>query len=242
MSLFLACLTKNKHFTIPLLRPWLFLGISTDLKAMTGNEVEIGTRGDWQALTGQGFGWEVSVYYMALKHEILSTADPASGGDTNIAFNADKTIHAGLEALLSADIPVALGHQFSPKITLTYNHFKFKQDALYGNNTIANAPRFMVNSEWLYRQDSGFYIGPTLDWLGSRYVDYANTKKIAGYHLFGFKLGIAKERWNIYFDARNLNNKRYISTISIVDVYTAGSRYINSGAPRAFYMGWSYRY
>lgn len=165
-----------------------------------------------------------------------------NNNETNIAFNADKTVHSGLESLFALDWQLVQGHFFSPKVILTYNHFKFKNSDVYGNNTIANAPRFIVKTDWLYRQHNGFYIGPSLDWLGSRYVDYANSQKVSGYHLFGFKVGLSRESFDIYLEGKNLNNKHYVSTISIYDQLPANARYINSGSPRAFYAGFSIRY
>lgn len=218
------------------------LGLEADLKAITGNELEIGARGDWKDGKNQQLQWEVSAYYMQLKNEILSFADANNGGDTNIAFNADKTVHAGLESFVSGQIALADQHYFSPKLTFTYNHFKFRNDSRYGNNILANAPNFIINSEWLYRHNKGFYAGPTLDWVGRRYVDYANTKRISGHHLLGFKLGLIKESWNIYAEARNINNTRHVSTLSIADTFEEGSRFINPGSPRAFYLGWRVSY
>ena len=57
-----------------------------------------------------------------------------------------RTVHAGVEAVVGASL--ALGdrgtHRLEPLVSLTLNHFKFKNDTAYGNNRLPAAPRYAI--------------------------------------------------------------------------------------------------
>ena len=42
----------------------------------------------------------------------------------------------------------------------------------------------------LYRHASGFYAGPTFDFIGRRYADFANSYSVDGYELMGLRAGV----------------------------------------------------
>ena len=106
--------------------------------------------------------WDVSVYYTALRDEILSIDDPDAPG-TSLSANIDKTTHAGIEALLGASFELgAGGHRIEPLISATYNAFSFDSDPVYGDNRLPSAPRWFARGEVLYRHASGFSAGPDI--------------------------------------------------------------------------------
>src|SRR5690606_10372043 len=126
------------------------------LDAMHGNVVEIGLRGD-----AASWRWDVSLYYAGIRDEILSIDDPAPPG-TSLSANIDRTIHAGLEALLGASFPFGDGkHRIEPLVSVSWNAFSFDDDPVYGDNDLPAAPSHAVRGEVMYRNDRGFFAGPT---------------------------------------------------------------------------------
>jgi iron complex outermembrane recepter protein len=217
-------------------------GIALD--AMKGEVFEIGGRGDQLLSHNNKWGWDVSAYYARLRDEILSTDDPNAPG-TSITGNVDNTIHAGIEALLNAEFALddAGHHRLTPLISLSWNHFKFNNDELYGDNYLPAAPKLSLRSEVMYRNNTGFYAGPTMEFVGDRYVDFANTYKISSHTLFGLKAGWSDEHLKVFAEVRNLFDRDYIAThsVSVLDPAEADPAVLNPGAPVSAYLGFEYR-
>lgn len=212
----------------------------TALDPMHGTVVETGLRGG----TRRGetrLTWDVSAYYTALRDEILSVDDPAASG-TALSTNIDRTTHAGIEALVGASFALAGGHRIEPLLSVTLNAFSFDSDPAYGDNRLPAAPRYFARGEVLYRHASGFYIGPTFDFVGRRYVDFANSYDVGGYALLGARAGYELERWELFAEARNLRDEEYFAAITVLDRADLGSRTLYSGAPRSLYFGARYQF
>ena len=196
----------------------------TLLKAMRGTVFEVGTRGKQALGQRDRWNWDVAVYYTRLRNEILSRDDPSAPG-TSLSVNADGTVHAGIEALVSASF--ALGnsstHRIEPQVNVTVNHFKFRNDGLYGNNALPAAPKVALKGELLYRHVSGFFAGPTFDIVSSRYADFSNTYKVDSYALWGLRAGWTGKTWEVFGEARNLGNKNYVSQFSVRDTAAANA-------------------
>lgn len=202
------------------------------LDAMHGNVVEIGLRGD-----AASWRWDVSLYYAGIRDEILSIDDPAAPG-TSLSANIDRTIHAGLEALLGASFPFGDGkHRIEPLVSVSWNAFSFDDDPVYGDNDLPAAPSHAVRGEVMYRNDRGFFAGPTFDLVGSRQADFGNTYRIDPYGLLGLRMGVERERWSLFAEVRNLLDEDYVGTLSVRDVAGADDAILQSGAPRAAYLG-----
>ena len=120
------------------------------------------------------------------------------------------------------------------QLAYTLNDFRFDNDALFGNNLLPGAPRHFVRAELLYKHANGFYIGPNLEWVPQAYfVDSANTLKTEPYAIFGLKLGFDNGGpVSAYIEGRNIANKAYIASASIIDRATAASP-CSSPAPAA---------
>ncbi len=162
-------------------------GGSTPLDAMHGVVVETGLRGS--APRGDTrLSWDVSFYYTELRDEILSRDDPNAPG-TSLSANIDKTTHAGIEALLGASFPLAGGGRIDPLLSMTFDAFSFDSDPEYGDNRLPSAPRYFMRGEVMYRNASGFSVGPTFDFIGARYTDFANTYRADDYKLLGLRAG-----------------------------------------------------
>ncbi|MED5509012.1 MAG: TonB-dependent receptor [Pseudomonadota bacterium] len=218
-------------------------GASTEaLDAMQGEVFEVGTRGHKALAENSQWGWDISAYYAQLDNEILSVEDPAAPG-TFLTSNADKTIHAGIEALLSADIALSEDryHRLTPLVSMSWNRFRFDDDDALGDNTLPAAPKFSLKGEMLYRHKNGFYIGPTMDYVGERYADFANSYKIDDYTLFGLKSGWSNQSFKVFAEVRNLFERDYIASHGVRAVASESDAILNPGAPLSAYVGIEYR-
>ena len=216
-------------------------GGATPLAAMHGLVFETGLRGTAMRASNQ-FHWEISGYYTALRNEILSIDSPMAPG-TSLSKNIDKTTHAGIEALVGATFAIGDGtHRIEPLLNMTWNAFHFDSDADYGDNRLPSAPRYFLRGEVLYRNPTGFYAGPTFDWIGSRYVDFANTYSVKSYGLLGARAGFNTDRWEVYAEGRNLTDRNYVATVVVKDRATASMETLFPGAPRSVYFGARYRF
>lgn len=214
------------------------------LSAMHGVAVEVGTRGSEPLPFAHGTAhWNLALYHARIHNEILSVDNPAQPGNM-LSANYDKTRHTGIEALLGGSFQITdRGQRIEPLVSASYNHFTFDHDPIYGNNRLPSAPRYIVHGEVMVRDaQSGLYAGPTFDLIGSRYVDMANTYRVSGYELLGLRAGIERDRWEIYAQATNLTNKKYVNAVSVRTQASADDAVLNPGAPRALFVGMRLRY
>ena len=206
------------------------------LDPMHGDVVEIGSRG--RVTDGRGFAWtwEVDVYYARIDDEILSIDDPNAPGNS-LSTNIDKTTHAGLEALVGVDIPIASRYVLAPLVSVSLNEFSFDGDAVYGSNQLPAAPDYVVRGEVMLRHSSGVYGGPTFDWVGERYADFANTYSVDAYGLLGLRTGWTSRNWHVYAEVRNLLDEHYIATTDVRDVAAADAAVLYPGESRCAFVG-----
>ena len=212
-------------------------GPNTTLRAMHGTMVEVGVRGDNAAPVSQiGLNWDVSVYWGRLRNEIVSSDDPAAPGNT-LTSNAGHTTHAGIEVLLGGRFPVGAEGSIDPLVSATWNHFTFNRHPQYGSNRLPNAPRYFIHGEVMYRNGQGVYAGPVFDLVGARYADYSNTYKVGSYSLLGLRTGVRRKHWNLFLEARNLLNRRYVDMLGVLEQARPDSAVLNAGVGRSVYAG-----
>jgi iron complex outermembrane receptor protein len=209
-------------------------GGAATLDAMHGEVIETGLRGEAGGEDGLAWRWDVALYYAKVSDEILSIDDPQAPGNS-LSANMDGTIHAGVEALVAASLPVGRA-RIEPQLALTVNRFSFDGDAAYDDNDLPAAPRYALRGEVLYHR-GGAYLGPTFDFVGRRYADFANTYVIDSHALLGLRGGFTAERWELFAELRNLTDERYIATVNVLDVAAANARVLYPGAPRSAYAG-----
>lgn len=212
-------------------------GGNATLGAMRGMVLEVGTRGH-HAFDRHRVHWDVSAYHGRLKGEILSRDDPAAPG-TSLSMNADRTIHAGIEALLGASFAIdgQGAHRLEPLVNVTLNDFRFRNDATYGNNRLPAAPRHAIRGEVLYRHAGGFFAGPTFDFIGRRYADFSGTYRVDGHALWGLRAGYLAHRWEIYGELRNLADRKHVSYFTVRDTAAPDAAILYPGEPRSVYVG-----
>ena len=195
---------------------------------------EIGTRGRRGALA-----WDLTVYRSQIDGEMLNFI---TGPDIPAAtFNADKTIHQGIEAGLDWRLPVEIADG-SLLLRQTYNwsDFRFDGDARWGDNRLPVVPEHQYRAELTWRHASGVFVTPSVEWrISSPYVDYANTMKAPDYALLGLTGGFdIGPNASVYVDARNLTNERYVGEFSAVtDARTASTAVFFPGEGRSVFVG-----
>lgn len=217
-------------------------GNNATLDAMRGTVLEVGTRGSHR-VDRHRLHWDAAVYHGRLNGEILSRDDPNAPG-TSLSTNVGRTVHAGVEAVVGASL--ALGdrgtHRLEPLVSLTLNHFKFKNDTAYGNNRLPAAPRYAIKGELMYRHASGLFFGPTFDLVGRRFADFTNTYTIDSHALWGLRAGYTTPRWEVYAELRNAGDRKHVSYFSVRDVAAGNAAILNPGEPRSLFVGTRLRF
>ncbi|MEZ5485249.1 MAG: TonB-dependent receptor [Lysobacteraceae bacterium] len=214
------------------------------LDPMHGTVVEIGLRGDNGATADASrWFWDVSAYHARIRDEILSVDSPTAPG-TSLSANIERTTHAGVEALLGASLAFGSGgeHRIEPLLSFTVNAFHFDDDPYYGDNRLPAAPRHALRGELLYRHVGGFFIGPTFDLVGKRWVDFANSYEVDAYELLGLRAGWSSGQWELFAEARNLTDRTWIGNLSVRDSAAPDAAVLQPGAPRSVYAGLRYRF
>jgi iron complex outermembrane receptor protein len=206
------------------------------LDPMKGTVAEIGWRSGAKPVSGTRLTWDIAAYYARISDEILSLDDPSAPGNS-LTTNVDKTVHAGLEALVGASFEAGRGHRIEPQVSLTLNQFRFDGDPVYGDNDLPAAPTYAARGEVLYRHAGGFYAGPTFDFVGERFVDFANTYTVDSYALLGLRAGFTGRRYELFAEVRNLFDEEYVATVSVLNVAGPNARVLYPGSPLSAYFG-----
>ncbi len=206
---------------------------AVDLKPQRATTFEIGTRGHSGVVS-----WDVSLYGSQIEDELQClTTGPFNACSI---INAGRTIHRGIEAGLTGDIPVsASGDKLMLNAAYTYSDFTFDDDPNYGSNELPGIPKHYLRAELLYKHSSGVYAGPNVEWApGHYFADNANTLTVDPYALLNLKAGFdAGKHWSVYVEGRNLTDKRYIATVAVAGSASADSELFNPGTGRAAFGG-----
>ena len=219
-------------------------GDATTLDPTRGGVLEIGTRGQRRDSGGDKLvRWSLALYHARLRDEVLAVENPARPG-TMLSANYARSLHSGVEALLAAQLGrTGSAHRFEPTLSLNWNHFRLDRDPLYDDHRLPYAPAVVLRAELLYRHDpGGFFAGPTLDHLGTRQVDMANSYRVGSQTVVGLRAGIERERWNLFLELGNLTDRAWIEGVSVRTVADADAAVLKPGAPRSLYLGWHYAY
>ena len=77
-------------------------------------------------------------------------------------FNADETVHQGIEAGLDWTLPVeAFEGSLLLRQTYAFSDFHFVGDARWGDNALPVVPRHQYRAELTWRHPSGFSLTPS---------------------------------------------------------------------------------
>ena len=213
-------------------------------------QFEVGTRGSWE----RRVEWDLSVYDYELWDEIHNVnIRPFPGAPFTIPRyrNIDRSRHTGVEVggdlLLIEDLLGRLGagsvnDAVRLRTAYTWSHFVFVDDVNFGNNDLPGAPEHFLRTEVRYDHPWGLWFAPNVEVTPTGYfVNSENSARTNPYALFNILAGYTLTPWNldIFFEARNLTDKAYVSSVVVDD---ANGRFFEPGDGRAFYGGVSYRW
>ncbi|PIR00831.1 MAG: hypothetical protein COV66_04665 [Nitrospinae bacterium CG11_big_fil_rev_8_21_14_0_20_45_15] len=204
------------------------------LEAQEAWTLELGGRGQ----SGR-FGWDVSVYRAWMNNEFAQFT--TGGSIPSTTFNADETIHQGLELGLNVQLAndvFAGGDSFAWNNSYTYSDFRFAGDAQFGNNTIAGMPPHFYRTEVRYDHREDWHVALKMDVVSSAMVDYNNTFSAPGYSIFGFETGYdVNDKLSLFFTGKNLLNEEYVANFSTAVTATSASSLFYAGDGRRFFAG-----
>ncbi len=190
---------------------------------------EIGTRG-----RSAHFVWDVSLYRAEIDGEML-TYIPVDAGLPAATFNAQNTVHQGLETALDWKVGSIGGWSSVLRQTYTWSDFKFDGDKVYGDNQLPVVPEHYYRGELSFSHGNGWRVAPSVEWIPEDvWVDFANTTKAPGYTVWN--LSVSKRlspSIEVFADARNLSDERYISSVNSVTDFTK----VAASARRVFWPG-----
>jgi len=225
-----------------------------DLVAQRAWTAETGVRGQ-----GENFSLDATIYHMELRNELLTRcADPVTdpGCSERVAFNADRTLHQGVElgaSLTAFDDLLAAGDDLRLDLTWNYSRFLFRNDATFGNRSLPVIPRHTLQARLVYSHPRGFFMGPDIRYVDRRNVTYDGTGGdafvVPSYTLVGARAGwkSADERWQAYIQGSNLTDEVYVTTFSALSTQPTplfpppptllASPNVRPGDGRAVYFG-----
>lgn len=190
------------------------------LATQRGWTAELGTRGRHGPVA-----WDLTFYRTWLKGELLQFTPTLDGQIPASTFNADRTIHQGIEAGL--DLTLA-GSKRSGRLLLRqvyqFNDFRFDGDGQYGDNRLPTVPRHLYRAELRYTY-KGLSVAPSIEWIPQgAWADYRNTTRTPGYALLGLGAFARMSRTvELFFDARNLADKKAVADIAAAVIATPAS-------------------
>ncbi len=149
-------------------------------------------------------------------------------------FNADRTLHQGLEASLALDLTEWL----RLRQVYQYSDFRFSNDTQYGDNQLPVIPRHAYRAELRIGSDS-FHIAPNVEWVPQgAWADYRNTLRTDSYALVGISAGAAiADGIDLFLDARNLLGEKAVGDISAAVTATPSSAIFYPVERRAVFGG-----
>lgn len=174
------------------------------IKAQTAWTAEVGSRG-----TAGIVSWDVSLYRARIDGELLQfNIGPDIPAST---FNADKTIHQGIEAALT----LTPTDWLRLRQVWQYSDFHFVDDAEYIDNRLPVVPTNVYRAELRIGSDA-LHIAPNVEWVPQgAWADYKNTVRTDGYALLGVTAGMKlTENIDLFVDARNLTGTKAVGDIS----------------------------
>lgn len=197
------------------------------LKEQSAWTAEFGLRGQ--------IGWasyDIALYRAKLKGELLQyNIGPDIPAST---FNADRTMHKGIEAGLTLDPTDWL----RIRQTWLYSDFRFVGDVQFGDNRLPVIPRHVLRTEVRLGSDA-LHVAPNLEWVPQgAWADYSNTTRTPGYALLGLTGGATvADGVDVFVDVRNITGKKAVGDISGVITATPASVIYYPVERRAFSAG-----
>jgi len=207
---------------------------SLALKPVEADSYEAGLRGRF----GEGFDWDVSIYRMIKRNDILTL----STGTTPSLTNNGKTRHAGLEVGtrwgITPEWQLDAAASYS---TSKYLAWVTSSAINLGNKVQAAAPDTVANATLSYVPAWAKGLRTELEWshLGKYWLNDANTDKYGGHELFNLRASYdLTAHATVFGRVTNLLDRRWATAAQI----SGGAPQYAPGLPRTIYGGLTMRF
>ena len=210
---------------------------TVDLEAVKADNIDLG----WRGAGAAGSRYEVSLYYLRKKDDILTFRNPVT--TLTEAVNAGETSHRGIE--VGAGIPFSgqwrldAGWSYSKH---TYEEWIISGTTDYSGMEMETAPRTIGNTRLSYAPAALNGGQLALEWvrLGNYWEDAANTMKYEGHNLFNLRANYFLSREvELFARLQNLADQRYAESASYT---TTRGEELSPGMPRTLYLGVRYNW
>lgn len=193
--------------------------------------------GGWFSLAANKLYADWSAYILNGTNEIISVRNSDGSLENQ---NAGKTKHSGIEYGLTYRPATHFSVRFSGANSRHTFIDYVEKGVAYDGNELAGGPRFIGNAELTYRPCflKGLRVGVEWQYVGSYFMDNANTEKYGGYNLLNLRLGYEHKKWECWLNTLNITDVYYATQASKA---AFGYSY-NVGDPREFNIGLAYRF
>jgi len=175
---------------------------------------------------------EVVAYYMTIDDTIVRREDE---NKNRYYENGGKSIHKGVEITYKQK----LSDMFAFSFAGSYAKSNFDDDPVYGDNEMAAAPDYKADARLFFTPNRATVVMAEAQYVGSYYMDDANTRTYGGYTVFNLKGSYAfNKRWKGFFKVDNITDKVYAQKAD----YAYGRERYTPGLPRMFYAGLEYSF
>jgi len=226
------------------------------IKAQTATTFEAGVRGGLDDLR-----YDVTAYHSRIKNEILTRcADEVNAACTEtVAFNADKTVHQGIEVgaeWIIAQNAFTPGANLALDLTGAWQDFHFDGDRRFADNRLPNVPKMFAIASLRWGGESGLYVRSVVRYTGDRTTTYDGSGGgafvVPEVITLGATAGWRTERLNAYVEGRNITDKAYAADFSATPtvpstrlgprLVPATSPLVRPGDGRSVYAGVNLRF
>ena len=189
-----------------------------DLDAQDTWQFEFGARGQ----LGTRANWEATFFDAEIDNEIINlNVRPFPNAPFTIPSyrNAENTRHLGLE--IGAGVTLKQGalannDRLSWRAAYMLSKFRFVDDAAFGDNYLAGAPRHLLRAELRYEHPKGFWIAPNIDWSPATYfINSPNTVRNDKYAVMNLRAGYEWRKFGLYVEGMNLTDRLYSASVQV---------------------------
>ncbi len=199
-----------------------------NIDSETSNTYEIGVKKEFDKSYV-----EIAGYYMTIDDTITKYTVPG----VDYYANGGTTIHKGVEVTAFAQMTEELG----AKAAYSYSKHQFKNDSKFKDNEQAEAPNTTANARLIYKPSyvSGLSVMGEWQYVGSYWMDNANTAEYNGYSIGHFKADYRySDALSVFGKVSNITDKRYATAATL----NYGRSSYTPGDPRQFFAGLEYRW
>jgi iron complex outermembrane receptor protein len=195
-----------------------------------------------------GFSAQITAY-SAWVHHLLLTGFPNQDAPAVITANAFQTSrNTGMEAALHQSVELdekikkTVGCDCRLDLNGAYTYTDFTvggwQTAVQAGSRLPQIPVHAFNGSLIGRSNSGLFAGPTLQYIGPFFADYANTVASDPALLLGVRAGYETKQASFFIEARNVTNRHYATVNNVLfNAATGPATVFAPGAPAAIYGG-----